>query len=228
MATPKQGRALPPADDRPHVHVLGLDPGMRCVGWAIFRLYRDGKLDFVIGGTFGTEKADKKSKTLSTDDNFRRAREIARHLLKITREFDVKAIAAEGMSFPRSSSVAAKMAMCWGVLAMLAELLDPLPVLQASPQQLKKACGVMPLPRQPKVDPGDKAAKKIADRARRAMKAQSKSDVQEAMSRMFPALSDVLDNVPKDEREHPADACAAVVCALPTDEFRTLRAMLPA
>lgn len=221
-------RPLPLADARPHVHVLGLDPGLRSIGWAVFRLYRDGKLDLVAAGMFGTVKSDKKLKVGSTDDNFRRAREAAAFMRGLVEEYDVRAIGAEAMSFPRSSSVAAKMAMCWGALAMLTDVRDPLPLVQATPQALKKAAGVAPLPRQPKVDPGDKEAAKVANKVRRALKVQSKEGVQQAMSGMFPLLGEILDSIPKGEREHPADACAAVVCALPSAEFRALRAMLAA
>jgi Holliday junction resolvasome RuvABC endonuclease subunit len=211
------------------VHVLGLDPGMSNVGWSVFRLYRDGSLKFVTAGCFSTEKSTKKLNIGSTDDNFRRAREVARHLNTIVRDYDVKAICAEAMSFPRSSSVAAKMAMCWGALALLAEQRDPLPLVQASPRQIKQVCGVQPAPRPPRVDPGDKEAAKIVARASRAAKATSKADVQDAMCRRFPELRDILDAMPKGDREHPADSCGAVVFGVEaSNEIRTLRSMLSA
>lgn len=219
---------------RPHVHVLGIDPGMRRVGWAVFRLYRDGLLDLVVAGAYDTAKATKKAKVLATDDNFRRARLVSRHIYDLAVEYDVKAICAEAMSFPRSSSVAAKMAMCWGSIAMLAELRDPLPVIQVTPQMIKKTCGVLTPPRAkaaklgPNPTPAEKEARKLADKEARTRKAASKSDVQDAMVRRFPLLGDLLGSLPLADREHPADACAAALVGLGSDEIRTLRSMIAA
>ena len=42
------------------------------------------------------------------------------------------------MSFPRNASTAGKMSICWGVLAAIAEARG-LPIVQASPQALKRA-----------------------------------------------------------------------------------------
>lgn len=183
-------------------HVLGLDPGMASVGWAVMRLYRDGAIEFVKAGVLATAKSDKKLSVRSTDDNFRRAREISTFFHSIAGEYDVRAVAAEAMSFPRSSSVAAKMAMCWGALSMLTVVRDPLPLLQATPQEIKVAvCGA---------------------------KSASKEEVQAALIKQFPALEVELAALKKAHREHPADACGAVMSVLATAEIRTLRAMLPA
>jgi Holliday junction resolvasome RuvABC endonuclease subunit len=145
----------------------------------------DGAGDRLISlGVLRTEKSSKKQNVLAAADNFRRAREIGRALARILLENNVDAICAEAMSFPRSSSVAAKMAMCWGVLAQLCEALC-LPLVQASPKDIKRAVT------------GSAAA--------------SKDDVQAALSSRFPDAVGLVGSIPRSFHEHAFDAVGAVV-----------------
>ncbi|MDQ3170702.1 MAG: hypothetical protein M3Q55_11245 [Acidobacteriota bacterium] len=208
-----------------HANILALDPGMAHLGWAVFRILHDGDPHLVDGGTLGSKRSDAKLNIGTTSDNFRRARLGAAHLLSLVNQYDVRAIVAESMSFPRSSSAAAKMAMCWGSIALLSELRS-LPVLQVSPQRIKEVCAVERPPKVPRVPPGDTVAKALAEKNKRLVKAKSKDDVQTAMKRRFPTLESILLGMPKGEREHAADACGAMVAALSLDEIRTIRSML--
>lgn len=188
---------------------MGLDPGFSSVGWSIFTL-ADG-LPFVSGGIIHTQKSAAKTNTLATDDNFVRAREISKALLGLVAHHGVRIICAESMSFPRSSSVAAKVAMVWGVLANLTNLYD-LPMLQATPQKIKKAvCG--------KIN-------------------ASKEEIAVAVARQYPAAasfinefvaSRVIENSGRklvkheSDLEHFWDSCAAVVACQESEHFRLAR-----
>lgn len=120
--------------------VLGVDPGFAAFGWALAEIRADGVKPHSFG-VICTEKSDKKRDVRASDDNTRRAQEIVRKIAPIIQAHSVRAICAECMSFPRSSSVAAKMAMSWGVIATFAEL-NGIPVMQSSPKEIKKLlCG---------------------------------------------------------------------------------------
>jgi Holliday junction resolvasome RuvABC endonuclease subunit len=160
-----------------------VDPGFAAVGWAVVDLDSDG--DHLVSlGVLRTVKSSKKANVLAAADNFRRAKEIGRALARILLEQRCEAICAEAMSFPRSSSVAAKMAMCWGVLAQICEALA-LPLVQASPKDIKRAAT------------GSAAA--------------SKDDVQAALSSRFPDAVGLVARIPRGLHEHAFDAAGAVV-----------------
>lgn len=193
--------------------VLGLDPGFSSCGYAV--LLHDGRqLGVVSMGVLRTKKSSKKLKVLAADDNVRRCRELARALRglldggplepKLGAGLDalfgdkVKIVCAEKMSFPRSSSVAAKMAMTWGALTALCEVRN-LPLLQASPQEVKK-------------------------RVTGAADA-SKEQVERAMRRRFPAAQKLVRKLPKGQHEHAWDALASAVACLDSDEVRMMLAV---
>jgi Holliday junction resolvasome RuvABC endonuclease subunit len=177
------------------IHLLGIDPGFASVGLASVKLDR-GTLSLEDFAVLRTSKSARKQRVLASDDNFRRARELTRMLVEELEGRDpgegppgIQAVCAEAMSYPRSSSVAAKMAMCWGVLAALCED-RRLAMVQVSPQEVKKClCGV---------------------------RDASKERVQAALDHRFPNARGLLTKlaIPKSLQEHPYDALAAVVaCA---------------
>lgn len=171
------------------IKILGLDPGFASVGWAVVEL--DGNVERLIGlGVLRTKKSARKQNVLAAADNFRRARELGRELGRLVHEHRIDVVCAEAMSFPRSSSVAAKMAMCWGVLAQLCEALA-LPLVQASPKDIKRAVS------------GSAAA--------------SKDDVQAALSLRFPDAVGLVAGLPSGLHEHAFDAGGAVVACLSSD-----------
>jgi crossover junction endodeoxyribonuclease RuvC len=181
-------------------YILGIDPGLANFGWALVDFSNQGE-KLVECGVIRTEKSDEKRNVLASDDNFRRTRDVAKPLLTLFKKYDFAAICAESMSFPRSSSAAAKMAMTWGAIAMLAVEYN-LPVSQASPQEIKKTlCG---------------------------RKDASKEEIEEAVKKRYPTMEGLLDEqkLANSYREHAYDAGAAIITALETSEviraFRSL------
>lgn len=176
--------------------LLGIDPGFASIGWAVVESTDDGStLDVISAGVVRSKKAKPKQRVLAADDNFRRAREIGRALGRIMLEHRVDAVCAEAMSFPRSSSVAAKMAMCWGVLAQLCETLG-LPLVQTSPQKLKRAVT------------GNASA--------------SKDDVAAALYIRLPNALGALVGIPASIHEHAMDAFGAIIACLDSDVVRAV------
>ena len=177
--------------------ILGIDPGFSSVGYVCKLL--TGEL--VRAGVFRTKKSDKKQRVMAVDDNFRRAREIAEFFRDL--QYGLKhegtllvAICAEAMSFPRHASVAAKVALTWGVLADFTVNTD-LPLVQATPQDIKKTvCG-------------DRSA--------------SKEAVAEAVKVTHPEIAGFLKDIPGGEHEHVYDALAAVLACAGSDVVRALR-----
>lgn len=168
---------------------LGLDPGFKSLGWAHVRIDRRSEMIADLGLLESEKRGGR-----ATDDNVRRTREIARALSPLFEGVDV--VCCEAMSFPRSASVAAKMALAWGVIVCLAEARE-LPIVQVTPQALKIAvCG-------------DKTAPKEA--------------VLSSLSRRYPELLIHLEPLRRTAHEHPTDAVGAVVASLPSELVRGLR-----
>jgi crossover junction endodeoxyribonuclease RuvC len=188
--------------------VLGLDPGFASIGFAKIRLRSTGEEVISMGVIRTTKwkakskkkglKPPKQRKPSASEDNLRRAQEIAARLIEfLNGASEVQVICVEAMSFPRNSSAAAKMAMCWGVIAALAQSLG-IPVLQVTPKALKKSvCG--------KED-----AEKI--------EVQSALDGRYGVS----VLQERVKQVPRSLWEHPYDALGAAVACLETDPIKSL------
>ena len=184
--------------------VLGIDPGFANIGYSVVLLGGDGETTPVSMGVFTTEKSSAKKNVTDSDDNVRRARDIwvfLRDLLTKGPHGPIRAMCAERMSFPRNSSVAAKIAMCWGVVAALSAEYD-IPLLQTSPQDLKLKVV------------GNKTAKK--------------PEVMKALELRFGApLKKLCANVNGERLEHPYDALGTVVACLDSEVLRVLRRMSP-
>lgn len=178
------------------VYALGLDPGFASFGWALFA-FEGRSAQLVRMGVIRTEKSSKKTHVLATEDNLVRARIIAKELQALLDLYSVRVIASESMSFPRNASNAAKVALSWGVLATLTELRD-LPLVQASPQKVKKLCvGVAPV---------------------------SKEDIQNHVTALYPQPSaDFVATHPKTMHEHGFDAAAVVLACQDSEVFRWVR-----
>lgn len=187
------------------VLVLGLDPGFASCGYAVLRVDA-GVARCVALGVVRTKKSAKRLRVLATDDNMRRAKEIARALRSLleygaldpTRKHGpARLVCAESMSSPRNSSSASKMAMTWGALIALCDERG-LPLLQASPQQVKvRACG-----------------KSTA----------SKEEVERAMRKQYAGLGKLVKHLPDGEHEHAFDALAVAHACLDSEEARLARA----
>lgn len=184
---------------RPWVNVLGIDPGFAHCGIGVVRLFPEGE-QVVRVGVIRTQKADRKHKVLSTDDNFRRARHISTYLNRVIVDNHVQALAAEAKSYPRNASASAKVAMTWGVLADIVEM-RKMPMVQITPQSMKKRlCG------------------KIS---------ATKTALQDVLLRRYPGQFEVfMSRIPKGQWEHGFDAVGAVVSCLDDDVLLVARRMV--
>lgn len=180
------------------VRVLGIDPGLANMGVCVVEL--DGKdIKVVFLEVLATQKSSKKKEVLASSDTVRRARELANALNAVVVRQRPMVMAVEAMSYPRNASSAAKTAVSWGVLATLAELFD-LPMVQASPQDMKKAlCG---------------------------NRSASKVEVQKELESHFPgAFHDFVTRYPKAQHEHGFDALGVVFACLNSEVVRMARGL---
>lgn len=177
------------------LRVLGLDPGFANLGWCVVELYPEGKARALSAGVFRTQKEAKKLNVYASHDDIRRSREIARALAELIDGFNVSAICAESMSFPRNSSAAAKIALSWGVITAHADL-HALPIVALSPQAIKLAVA--------------------------RNKAASKEDVAKGVRAQMAGIAVELKHVPASKQEHPYDAAASVLAARDSDVIRSL------
>jgi len=176
--------------------VLGLDPGFANLGWCVAELHPEGGPRALSVGVFCTEKAAKKANLYASHDDIRRSREIAGALAEIINGFSISALCAESMSFPRSSSVAAKMALSWGVIAAHADRFR-LPIVALSPQSIKLAVA--------------------------RNKAASKDDVAKGVRGRMSGIDIELRHVIPSKREHPFDAAASIIAAQDSDVIRSMQ-----
>jgi len=182
------------------IRVLGIDPGFASIGLAVVRLTDIGEQPELLK-VFSTEKSAKKLNVMASADNVRRARELSDVITSLIERYNIKLICAESMSFPRSSSIAAKMAMCWGAMSAISQIKN-IPILQATPMQIKKKiCGV---------------------------KSASKADIEESIRIKYGDIIETLienEHICKTEREHPIDALAAIVACSESETFMMMHQM---
>ena len=178
------------------MRVLGIDPGLASLGYALVELTSEDVIVLSMG-CVRTKKTDAKRKVRASDDNIERIREVFRNLYPLTD--GIMAICSESQSWPRNASACAKVGMAWGVIGALSELMD-VPILQVSPQQLKK------------VVCGDGTA--------------SKAEVAAALNTRFGrdfSIELVENGVPSSAHEHPYDALGAIVSCLDDEVLRLAR-----
>lgn len=176
-------------------YAFGFDPGFANFGWGALSL---DPLRFVAGGVIRTQKATKKAHVLAADDNFVRTQEIVRALVQLIDKYKPVVLVAERMSFPRSASVSAKIALSWGVIATLAEE-RALPLISPSPQEIKQKCT--------------------------GLRGASKEEVRGAVnvkleSRLLSAAAAAL---PNSLHEHLFDALAGVLASVDSDILRAVQ-----
>jgi Holliday junction resolvasome RuvABC endonuclease subunit len=183
--------------------ILGVDPGFARTGYAVVALESAEKEQVLEMGVIRTDKAT--GLVRSADDNVRRARELATRFFELTGKYvwngevtPIRAICAESMSYPRNSSAAAKMAMCWGVLSAVSYKND-IPIVCADPQGLKRKL----------------VGKRNA----------SKDEVEDAVKRRYGNLDSVVAAVIPSWRNHAYDALAAVMACLDSEVIRIARKM---
>lgn len=189
--------------------VLSTDPGFAAMGLTLVKLDRDPAHDEILTlQVFRTQKSNKKQKVLAAEDNVRRGRDLVRMVYPwLDKRYgsDLVAICAEAMSFPRNSSAAAKLAMAWGMILTFAEL-HHLPILQASPKEIKKSTT------------GRGSASK--DEVEEALK------IKYGLTEGNKLMEEFSRSVPASAREHAWDALGAFVACQESDTIRLARKML--
>jgi Holliday junction resolvasome RuvABC endonuclease subunit len=176
------------------VKALGIDVGFAKLGWALADVSDPQHPRSLAVGLIRTEKD--KRKVLAASDNHKRAQHIVRELaIVLDGHPSIGVICAETISFVRSAAVMSQIGRAWGILDALAEA-RRLPLLQASPQEIKAACCPF-------------------------VKNASKDDVIHAVTARFGAETLAhLSPIPASMREHPADALGAIWACLQRDELR--------
>lgn len=175
---------------------LGLDVGFASLGWAIADV--TDELRPLALGVIKTKKDPRK--VLLAVDNHKRAQVIVRGLVEVLELYpDVGIVCAETIAFVRSASVMSQMGRAWGIVDTLCEQ-RRLPLLQASPQEIKAACC-----------PGVKNASKV--------------EVQVALGDRWHHVHVQLAAMNKGDREHPADALGALLACQHCDEVRMGRSV---
>jgi Holliday junction resolvasome RuvABC endonuclease subunit len=126
--------------------LLGLDPGLAACGWATVE-YNWAAMAVERIGTYRTTPSPAKLRISAAEDLVRRGLELASAtdaaIVDLDAAGDQVIICAEAMSYPRSASAAAKMAIAWGIICAVASHHRTRIVL-ASPRQIRAAIGVPP------------------------------------------------------------------------------------
>lgn len=176
--------------------VLGVDPGIATFGWALVELSRRGE-KLVEVGVVTTKPSDKRRRVRQSDDLARRAAELGAAVDALLARHSPRAVCAEAMSWPRNAGSAAKIGVGYGVLVAQVMVGRGLPLVQASPQEVRKAlCGKASASK-------DEMRERVRDRLGCA-----------AFDRA-PILASLF--------EHAHDAAAVVVACLDSDVLRMAR-----
>ena len=193
--------------------LIGIDSGFASIGYAALAF--PPRLDATAVrcdafGVFETRKSPKKLHLLATEDNLRRARDIAEFydaLFTRLQSDDRNVVAGaclEAMSWPRNAGATAKMGIAYGVLAAVAAR-HRIPLLQASPQAIKKKlCG-------------------RRDASKLDIEAVVRSRVTHMSVDGARDFSSFADQIPKSKREHCFDAAAAVFACCDAEPIQFMR-----
>ncbi len=181
-------------------YVLGFDPGFASFGYAVAVLQRDS-IAVERMGVFRTKKRVGRQHVYEVEDVLQRCMELAQEIHLLIDTYTPVAVCAEALSYPRSSSVAAKIAMAWGVLAAECGY-RKIPIFQLLPGEIRK---------------------RLLN-----VRAAPKERVQAELQRLFPKqdCEEFLAGIPSSEREHPWDALACLVACLDAAPIAMVRQML--
>lgn len=182
------------------ITLLGVDTGFAALGYAKISLTSadPGSIAQAQMGVLRTAKTAKKKNVYAADDNLRRIAELARDLDPLLE--GVAVVCIEAQSWPRNASVSAKIGMAWGLVGALCARRS-IPIVQVSPQNLKKALTGKPT----------------------ATKEEVETGVRERFSLDFETL---LSGVPGTMYEHAFDALGAVVASWDSEVLQLLRKMI--
>lgn len=181
------------------VHVLGIDPGFATIGVARVDVDPHAGDTLMELEVLRTKPSPKKRKVLAMDDNLRRVNEMVDRLKRHVVWADV--LCMESFSPPRHASSAAKIAFMWGSIVTLCRVAD-VPVLQCSPQHLKKTLT--------------------------GVRSASKDQVKQAVEKVFGEHNVVEElergSITSSNEEHCYDAAAAIVACLDSETVKLLTA----
>lgn len=192
--------------EREPIIVCGIDPGLATFGTALVQV-SDG-LPTVLRFDVHTSKPDpRKRDVTSADDLVDRTSRLAMFIEgSIPRVPRVRAFLVEALSYPRSSSAAAKIALSWGVLVGFATS-RAIPIVVASPQRVRDRV----------------VGTSVKDGKRQRI---TKEEVEAAVARKADVSSaawDSLDRILERDREHAWDAAAVALALLDSPVVRALR-----
>lgn len=190
--------------------VIGLDPGLSATGWAWLVVDRDASPRLHSAGAILTRPAAKKARLHSVDDTAERIRHLAHQvhdMVAIRQAESAVVVAVEAYSTPRFADAAVKLGFAWGaVIATLRHL--RVPVVQLTPQEVKKAIGMRPPPR---------SSKDRTDRQKEADREARKQLVGWRLEELMPGSRETLVALAAGEVEHATDAAAVAYAAMKTD-----------
>lgn len=180
-----------------YLNFIGVDPGLATLGVTRATVSVEGHVSLQEVTVFRTSASQKKQKILVREDTVRRAQLVSAVLNKSAdKSIPLYAICSESMSFPRNSSSAAKIAMCWGMLVALSTTRDA-PIIQASPQEIKMfLCGRK-----------DASKKQVAA----AVQERVDLDIEKSL---------LEQSIPATAHEHGFDAVAALLTCLQEESVR--------
>lgn len=174
--------------------IIGLDPGFAALGW-VHCEWNGEQIKLIDGGVIVTKPDKRKGRsTRAVDDNLRRTRKQARELVTLFDGASLVCMEAFNLGPKGTRHSAAKQGGSSATIAAVCECLR-LPLLQATPQEIKKAT--------------------------MGRQKASKDEVRVALAKLDRTLKVVLARIgDKGKREHCADAFGSVVACLDTEEAR--------
>lgn len=107
------------------MNVLGIDPGLASIGWAVLQSDKGFKL--LEAGCFKTEKSENFSCRLD---------KIFEEIKKLSEKFDLDVLAVEELYFAKNVKTAIQVAQCLGVIKLAGRKLG-LPVAEYTPLNVK-------------------------------------------------------------------------------------------
>ena len=117
--------------------ILAIDPGFASLGYSVIDV--DGDVREL--GVLRTKPSPKRRRVRSVDDSERRLKELFSALDQILQSHDPALVCLEAFSAPRHASVAAKLALVYGMLLTMAHHRQ-IPIRSVTPQEVKRdVCG---------------------------------------------------------------------------------------
>lgn len=175
------------------MRILGLDPGLANLGWAVldFEAARPPRL--IAAGVLRTSPG---RKLTMSESNGARCADIGSDLAGIMDDCQPWIMATEAQSWTRRHKADVQVAQAFGVIFALAGV-DQCPIVHLPPKEVKQRAT------------GRKSA--------------SKADVQAALADRLVDYEATVGQIPKSHRDHAADAAAVALAAHDTDLALALR-----